>query len=239
VETILGLAGLIGIVVGIVALIRPVALLRINDRKKAGLVLLSGLILTIVAASITKVPEKGNETAVARASSSQKDSISATTADKPELAMPAEQAAFIKAVVWARQAYKDAPNKLAKGGVRSQRRTRICQALNSTGASGWLGRIAKLGSNNNGKGVLTVEIADNVQLTTWNNALSDIGTNTLIDPGSALFVALAQMKKGQQVIFSGRFFPDETDCVAEQSMSLSGSMREPEFVFRFNEVKER
>lgn len=129
-----------------------------------------------------------------------------------------------------------APNELAKGGVRAQRREKICGALKLTAVKGWLGRIVELESNNEGKGVLAVEIAEDVTLATWNNALSDLSHHTLIDSGSTLFAGLAGMKKGQKVLFSGSFFPDDTDCVAEQSMTLSGSMREPEFVFRFSLV---
>jgi hypothetical protein len=47
------------------------------------------------------------------------------------------------------------------------------------------------------------------------------------------------MKEGDQVVFSGNCFSSTVDCAEEHSMSLEGSMTDPEFVFRFAEVRER
>jgi hypothetical protein len=51
---------------------------------------------------------------------------------------------------------------------------------------------------------------------------------------SPVFQALVAMKEGDAVRFSGTFIRDEADCVREGSMSLSGSMTEPEFIMRFS-----
>jgi len=232
-EAILALIGLAAMVMGVVGLIRPLPKLRMPDRKRAGLVMAGGVILLVVAATIAPPRQEGSgDAAVAQGVATASETKAA-----PKPAMPAEQAAFIEAVVSSREAFRKAPNELAKGGVRAQRRQKICGALNSAAVNGWLGRIVELESNNDGKGVLAVEIADDVNLATWNNAISDLTHHTLIAPGSAMFAGLAGMKKGQKVRFAGRFFSDETDCVAEQSMTLSGSMRDPEFVFRFSRVE--
>ena len=229
---ILVMIGLVAMVMGVVGIIRPLPKLQIPDRKRAGLMLTGGVVVLLVAASVAPQQEKG----VVSTASQQGTALTTATKAPPKPAMPAEQVSFIEAVVSSREAYRKAPNELAKGGVRAQRREKVCGALKSIAVTGWLGRIVELESNNEGKGVLAVEIAEDVTLATWNNALSDLNHHTLIDSSSALFADLAGMKKGQKVLFSGSFFPDETDCVAEQSMTLSGSMREPEFVFRFSLV---
>jgi hypothetical protein len=44
------------------------------------------------------------------------------------------------------------------------------------------------------------------------------------------------LQNGQTVRFSGQFFRDDTDCIRETSLTMSGSMREPEFLFRFSDI---
>jgi hypothetical protein len=60
--------------------------------------------------------------------------------------------------------------------------------------------------------------------------------HTLIDPEDPLFAKAVALKKSQRVQFSGSFFPNSTDCFREGSMTLGGSMDEPEFLFRFTDI---
>ena len=117
------------------------------------------------------------------------------------------------------------------------RRTRaICQNLRQISVSDWVGQIDALSSNSDGKGVLEISLAPDIQVKTWNNDFSDTASHTLIDPSSSLFGTVSQMRKGDQVVFSGAFFPSDVDCVKETSVSLAGSMTDPEFLFRFLSV---
>ena len=75
-----------------------------------------------------------------------------------------------------------------------------------------------------------------MRVTTWNDSIADVGDHTLIDPKSPLFDQTVLLKKNQQVLFSGSFIPDPTDCFREISMTLSESMDEPEFLFRFSDI---
>ena len=146
---------------------------------------------------------------------------------------------FISAVVRSREAYQAAANDLAKGGTRAMRKKEICAVLHSMSVQQWKGTIAKLSSNSEGKGVLYVKIAPDVQLTTWNNRISDMSDDTLIEPSSSLFQTLSHLKTGDAVTISGSFVQADQDCVKESSMTLSGSMLSPDFVFRFSEVTPR
>jgi hypothetical protein len=154
----------------------------------------------------------------------------------PALPTPSDQARFTSAVVAARTSYRSAPNELAAGGIRNGRQQAICNAVTNQSATDWVGKIAKLTSNGDGKGVIAVELAPGVHVSTWNNALSDIGDHTLIDPNSSLFKSLSAMKTGDLVKFSGRFSPSNTDCVREMSVTLGGSMTDPAFAMRFTSV---
>lgn len=47
------------------------------------------------------------------------------------------------------------------------------------------------------------------------------------------------MKPGQKVIFSGRFFQgSDSDCLSESSLTLRGKLRQPEFIFRFADLRD-
>lgn len=150
---------------------------------------------------------------------------------------PPKQRSFVQAVVSARDAFEAAPNDLAKGGARAARARAICNALAGTKANGWTGTISELSSNSDGKGVLRIAVAPEVSVATWNNALSDYGSETLIEPSSALFGKLAGLAEGDRVKFSGGFFRNDVDCVAESSVTLSGSMTAPYFIMRFSAVE--
>jgi hypothetical protein len=152
--------------------------------------------------------------------------------------LPAEEQGFIEAVQESQIAFQSAPNEMAAGGFRFRRGVAICRALPTRTVSNWVGRIAMLESNGDGKGVLKITLADDISVETWNNELSDIGDHTLIEPASALFAAVSQMKVGDQVLFSGTFLngDNDVDCVRERSLSLHGSMRDPDFMFRFADV---
>ncbi len=112
----------------------------------------------------------------------------------------------------------------------------MCNILSSASADNWVGTIYKLSSNNDGKGVLEVQIASDVWIKTWNNSFSDISDYTLIEPESSLFSNASSLKKGQSIKFSGNFIRETSDCLREGSMSISGSMTEPEYIMRFSSI---
>ena len=82
--------------------------------------------------------------------------------------------------------------------------------------------------------MFSIKLARNIYVETWNNALSDIGSNTLIKPGTKLFQSASSFKKGDRVKFSGSFIIRANHCINEQSMGLQGKIEEPEFTFKFS-----
>jgi hypothetical protein len=128
-------------------------------------------------------------------------------------------------------------NDMAKGAARPARAKEICTAVRPGRVSGWIGTVETLSSNNDGKGVLSVRVGPDVHVKTWNNSLSDIGDNTLIEPGSPIFQQATALTVGQTVRFSGTFLRSDADCIREASMTLVGSISSPEFVFRFSEIE--
>jgi len=87
--------------------------------------------------------------------------------------------------------------------------------------------------------VLSVELDGDIWVSTWSIALADIGSDTMIDPASALFASLSALSEGDTVVFSGSFLKDgqDLDCFDEKSAMMDFSMSQPEFVFRFSDVR--
>ena len=149
---------------------------------------------------------------------------------------PAAEVALLAAVDQAMATYAAGANDMAKGAARPARAKAICAALRGLVVRDWLGEVETLSSNSDGKGVLAVRLARKVTAGTWNNSFSDSDEHTLLDPAGATFAAAAGLKVGGRVRFSGTFFRSETDCVHEKSITMAGSMEEPEFVFRFTAI---
>ena len=100
----------------------------------------------------------------------------------------------------------------------------------------WVGTVSKLSSNGDGKGVMSIKVGKDIYVETWNNEVSDIGDQTLIEPGSALYRKAITLSVGQRVAFSGTFMSSDVDCVREKSLTLDGSMTEPAYTFRFYDL---
>ena len=152
---------------------------------------------------------------------------------------PDMQTKFENVIATYKGQYRQAETDLQKGYSRTQRKQAI-QALNMQGkANGWIGVIKKIGANNEGKAYVSIALNRDLQVKTWNNAISDSFDNTLITPNSPLYNTLLSMKEGQEVKFSGHFLTNaykNEDCYEESSLSTAGAMLSPEFLFQFDEI---
>lgn len=155
---------------------------------------------------------------------------------EPEIQYPANQTVLIDASLLAIDKAKKADNDMQKGNALRERNKKICANMGPLTVEDWIGTVSKIDSNSDGLGILKIEIAKNVYVETWNNAISDSFHNTLIQPSTPLFDAVANLKKGQKVKFSGQFFDDSDTCIYESSLTLDGKVKEPEFIFKFSKV---
>jgi hypothetical protein len=151
--------------------------------------------------------------------------------------MPADEGEFIKIVTLARGAYDAAKTEFTKGAIRPQRAKAICATLKSTQTNNWIGKLVRLTTNSDGKGVLAIEIAPSVTIKTFSTQLSDIGSKTLVEPDTKLYSALGELSEGDQVKFSGSFFTKSADCFEEASLTMNGALTSPEFIMRFANVQ--
>lgn len=188
--------------------------------------------LGLIVIGILNSPEKQSLSTKPNAEAS----ILRAKAESVEPQMPDEQIRFIKAVSEHATGFRGVKNELQQSAMRDQRRTAISAVLDGYSVSSWIGTINQLETNTEGNAILSVRISPDIEIKTWNNVLSDFASNTLIVKDSSVYNNLFNLSKGQRVIFSGKFFPSESDFIEETSMTIDGSMRTPEFLFKFKSV---
>jgi hypothetical protein len=139
--------------------------------------------------------------------------------------------------------YDQAANDMAKGALRPERGHTLCTKLAFIPDRGavhdWVGTVETSSSTGDGRGVFVVRIAPHVTVGTTNNGLSESITEfkTLMAPASSVYQLAVSLKLGQQVRFSGTLFPSKVDCMLEKSITMDGSIHDPEFLFRFSDVR--
>ncbi len=154
----------------------------------------------------------------------------------PIIPLPAIETQFIQIVSTAQQGIIGADNNMKKGGIKSVRDKSICKLLTHLNLKDWVGTVEEIDSNSDGKGVLSVSIAQDITIKTWNNDISDFEHHTLINPESALFKSASNLKVGQRVKFSGQVFRDSENCISEGSISLDGKISSPEYIMKFSAI---
>jgi hypothetical protein len=152
--------------------------------------------------------------------------------------LPLAQKRFMAAVTKAQDTAENADNDLQLGGALSTRNKTICDTVGRGAVRGWVGEVSLLDANGEGKGILEIELADDVHVGTWNNFLSDAVDNTLIEAGP-LFDKIINLEEGQRVRFSGELVEElgGDPCINDSRMTLYGKVSDPAFIFRFSDVR--
>ncbi|MFL1475423.1 hypothetical protein [Pseudomonas grimontii] len=142
------------------------------------------------------------------------------------------QRGFIETVQDYSTQYEAAPNELKKSSVAKKRIDAFAKLQGDPRKiAGWYGTIQKLGTNGDGDAFITIRLlVDNITVSTWNNSISDAGSNTLIKNGSPVYEALSEMSEGNVVKFSGALGK-------AKNLSERARMTEPDFLFKFSKVE--
>ena len=160
------------------------------------------------------------------------------TNESPNSAYPASEQQFVSQVETSRTKIENAATDLQESAALRERDTALRNILGgSMQAQQWVGVITDVGANGEGKAYVEIEIADGVRVTTWNNALSDAGDNTLIDPGTTIFNNLLSMEKGTKVVFDATFFRGNDTALRGTNMTETFYGVDPKFLVRFSEVR--
>lgn len=170
------------------------------------------------------------------------NSISATTNKQVAYeqlysAMPGSEKSFIVIVNKYIPLYKQAPNELKKSALVTKRFNEIKNLMNrSPEFSDWIGTIADMGTNGDGKAYVTIKVADNISMETMNNVLSDIQYNTLISQKLSIFKNLSNLASGDKVKFSGILL-GENNTLGQTNITEKGKMLSPRFLVRFTKIE--
>lgn len=239
---LIGVLWLVVCVAGLVSIIYPLRFFRIRSRARGLAVAFVALVGMVVTAAL----DPNTQPRIVASPAAEEVQIQAATpaAARPaapqaldKIDTPPQQNAFIIAVADSRKAYLSAKNEMAAGAERQKRGEAICRILKNRNITNWTGFITDLSSNSDGFGVLKIKIGENIYIGTWNNAISDSGSDTLIKNGTKVMTEASKLSKGQAVKFSGIFIRGDVDCVRESSVTISGSMKSPDFIFRFSDIE--
>jgi len=208
------------------------------------------VIVAIIFINVAANKEKNNSSADNYRQTEKSSSIEESTPvkeekpkepEKPKIVLPQSQLSFIEVVESFYEPYDDAPNELKKSALRTQRKNSIGSILGNRRASEWIGTLKDMQTNSEGKAFIEIKLegAESIVIKTWSNAFSDIMDNTLIENGSSLYNAIADLSKGDIVVFSGTFVPDDRDFIREGSVTERGSMTDPEFILKFSSIRKK
>jgi len=154
-----------------------------------------------------------------------------------EIDIPIKQKHFVETVETYIDKFSRLTNELQQSLLRDQRKEGISKSIGSLRVNSWVGTINDLATNSEGKATLSVRMSPNISISTWNNAFSDIMSDTLIDKGTSVYKNLLPLSIGSKIKFSGSFFPSELDFIEEKSVTIRGSITSPEFLFKFYSIE--
>lgn len=187
-------------------------------------------------------------------SSSDSEEANSASVEAPESSVPAEvvptedpnmtdyglypqsQADFVSLIEKAREDFDSAETDLQESVIVRGRDKALCGLLSGGVANKWVGKIKDVGANGEGKAYLEIEIANDVRVQTWNNALSDIFDNTLIPTSSKFFDRLVAMQKGDLVYWSAKFLSESNSCLKGANLTEYFYGKDPKFIVDFKDV---
>lgn len=159
-------------------------------------------------------------------------------------AQPAGQIALERIRAGAVQPYNAADTQMKKSLVLRQAGSDSFNLVK--GARGavkdWRGKLVELTTDRGGEHAYVIIESSaaqgfKVRYRTWNNALSDLTDKTAIRVGTPLYAQLAELKPGDEVVFSGTFIPDKATFLKDASLTEAGTIQEPEFLMRFTSIR--
>lgn len=150
---------------------------------------------------------------------------------------PDDQRQFVSTFQSAIDDYNEASTELQAANALNVRDAELCTITSQGQVDDWIGVVESVGANGDGKGVLAIKIAPDLVLKTWNNAFSDIGDGTLIEPSSDLFDKVLPLEGGETVRFSGRFVGGSNHCLKESRLTDRGRATDPDFIIKFRAVQ--
>jgi hypothetical protein len=197
-------------------------------------------VVVVSDAEVSLLSVKEDEVCPVTETSAPSETPSEAPSEAPIVNLYGEQPAIQKAVLGIiekfKLKYEQAANDLQQADTRLTRDEQICKATKGSAITNWTGVVENIGAASEGEAYLTVRIAEDVTLETWNNSLSDYADETLISRKSPIYKVVLSLKEGQIVKFSGKFVPADGACLDTMNITEYFAINSPEFVFRFSKI---
>ena len=159
----------------------------------------------------------------------------AVSGDQHYGSRPSSERKFLLDVATAQDAGEAARTDRQRQQVLSHRNDRVCHRLSHGRVSSWAGVLVSADRDGTGRGVVEIDLADHVQVGTWNNPASDADDQTRLRPGGLLRRVLA-LHPGDRVRFSGRLVASDS-CVNDSRVDLESKLADPEFIVTFSSIR--
>lgn len=159
-------------------------------------------------------------------------------APNPEL--PAAQIAMSELVAQGRVDAEDAETDLQRANTLTVRSDAMCETVPGGEVADWVGTVRTVDANGEGKAVVTVEIDEDIEIGTWNNAFSDTLDNTLIEQGTELYDQALSLAPGDSVRFSGTLKSGDSAndaCFYTSNLTEVMSIDSPDYIFTFSSLE--
>lgn len=161
-------------------------------------------------------------------------------APAPAVEVPAEQQAMSDAVATGRTSAETAETDLQRANVLNVRSDAMCESVPDGVVDEWIGTVVTVDANGEGKAVVVVSIEEDIEIGTWNNALSDSGDRTLIEQGTDLYDSALELAPGDTVRFSGtlKSGSESNDrCYYTSNLTEVMSIDSPDYILNFSDLQ--
>ena len=212
---------------------------------------ISSFITKTFTKSLTNVSNiKTEENKVANSNETKSNELSSE--QKNILDLNPELIEFLKIVETAKLKYQETKDDFARGAILNERNNQLVSLIKGSVKKGeydenikiglidnYQGVLKKIASNEEGRGILTVEFGDNsFHLSTWTNIAEDFFHNTLISSNESIYQSLGNLTEGDIVRVSGHLFRNEDLGHYEyQNPFLKGRVNDPYFIFKFTKIE--
>jgi hypothetical protein len=145
--------------------------------------------------------------------------------------MPQREQDLIGILMDARKQYQNGHTATAAQDARMGMQIRVISFMRQGQAvQDWVGTIKSHGVTPGGSAFITLEIADGITVSTWQNDQDDFNAATLFKPHTPLFQFSQGATIGETVLFSGTF--QKSVLGSDEQM-----VTHPQFIARFSAIK--
>ncbi len=236
-------ASILALLVGSASVLIPFSLLHVHSRRQGAVIALAGFIGCALASDAGQPDQIPNPVSSGRSfgapsliAAFYQNLTSQAQGWKSDLSVPADQYEFMKICHKARVKYSPGGREdMVDETTQSYREKLLCNTFPSANVQKWVGQIAAVSTDTNGRTTLAVSLDANTTIRAEHNESLKVTNALIIGAPGALFEN-SLLAKGQWIRFSGSFIRAERDCFSEKSRTLSGSIQKPEFAFQFSDI---